>query len=410
MAGTVVIGAGQAASQLVATLRAEGYDAPIVVVGDEPYPPYQRPPLSKKFLAGELTEDRLYIKPPEFYDQAGATLKLGVSAVAVDRAAKTVTLSDGTALGYDSLVFATGSRVRKLTVPGSDLPAIHYLRGIDDVKAIQPHFHAGKRMVVVGGGYIGLETAAVAAKRGLAVTVVEAMERCLQRVTSPLMSDFFQSLHRAEGVVIQTETGVTGFEAAPGGGRSARDERRLAELGRRLRNAAAHSDRQRVFDQVEGFARPFLGDAWRLGVLFEDDRVGSELVVVARDGELPSGPRGPVNSMESLRALAAEGKPVPRVVPIDRLSSGQRAVLALCYPFVFGDRPVDLALIDEPEEHIQPSWQRSFLGAMRRLSPQTQFVVATHSPHVLDSVAVEERCRLTVGADWGTAPLADAAE
>lgn len=199
-------------------------------------------------------------------------------------------------------------------------------------------------------------------------------------------------------------------EAAPGGGRSARDERRLAELGRRLRNAAAHSDRQRVFDQVEGFARPFLGDAWRLGVLFEDDRVGSELVVVARDGELPSGPRGPVNSMESLRALAAEGKPVPRVVPIDRLSSGQRAVLALCYPFVFGDRPVDLALIDEPEEHIQPSWQRSFLGAMRRLSPQTQFVVATHSPHVLDSVAVEERCRLTVGADWGTAPLADAAE
>ena len=218
MAGTVVIGAGQAASQLVATLRAEGYAAPIAVIGDEPYPPYQRPPLSKKFLAGELTEDRLYIKPPEFYEQAGAMLKLGVSAVAVDRAAKTVTLSDGAALGYDSLVFATGSRVRKLTVPGSDLPGIHYLRGIDDVKAIQPHFHAGKRMVVVGGGYIGLETAAVAAKRALAVTVVEAMERCLQRVTSPLMSAFFQTLHRAEGVVIQTETGVTGFEASPGGG------------------------------------------------------------------------------------------------------------------------------------------------------------------------------------------------
>jgi 3-phenylpropionate/trans-cinnamate dioxygenase ferredoxin reductase subunit len=214
MTGMVVIGAGQAASQLVASLRTEGYDAPITVVGDEPYPPYQRPPLSKKFLSGEMEEERLFIRPLEFYEQQKTALMLNVRAEKVDLEAKTVTLANGAALGYDTLAFTTGSRVRKLTVPGADLDRIFYLRGIDDVKAIQPHFEAGKRIVIVGGGYIGLEVAAVAAKRGLQVTVVEALERCLQRVTSKLMSDFFESVHRAAGVTILTSTGVHGF--APG--------------------------------------------------------------------------------------------------------------------------------------------------------------------------------------------------
>lgn len=213
----VVIGAGQAASQLVASLRAEGYQPPITVIGDEAFPPYQRPPLSKKFLSGEMAEDRLYIKPPEFYAQANAALMLNVRATAVDLTAKTVTLADGAVLPYETLAFTTGSRVRKLTVPGADLPGIFYLRGIADVKAIQPHFEAGKRLVVVGGGYIGLETAAVAAKRGLKVTVVEALERCLQRVTSQQISDFFEGVHRAEGVTILTRTGVHGFDKAADG-------------------------------------------------------------------------------------------------------------------------------------------------------------------------------------------------
>ena len=217
MAGTVIIGAGQAASQLVASLRTEGYAAPITVVGDEAYPPYQRPPLSKKFLSGELEEDRLFIRPLEFYAQANATLILNTRATAIDLDAKTVTLSDGASLSYETLAFTTGSRVRKLTVPGADLPGIYYLRGIADVQAIQPHFTAGKRLVVVGGGYIGLETAAVAAKRGLKVTVVEALERCLQRVTSQQISDFFEGVHRAEGVEILTRTGVHGFTQGPGG-------------------------------------------------------------------------------------------------------------------------------------------------------------------------------------------------
>ena len=204
--------------------------------------------------------------------------------------------------------------------------------------------------------------------------------------------------------------GADGAVGQPSGGRSARDERRLHELARRLRNAAAHSGRQQVFEQIDRFVRPFLGDRWHLDVVFEHDAVGSELLVVARDGELPVGPRGPLNTMESLRAWATSGKSAPRVVPIDRLSSGQRSVLALCLPFVFGDRPIDLALIDEPEEHFQPSWQRSLLGALRRLSPQTQLIVATHSPQVLDSVASYERRALTADGDWRTAPVADAAE
>jgi len=216
MSGTVVIGAGQAASQLVASLRTEGYAAPITLVGDEAYPPYQRPPLSKKFLSGEMEEDRLFIRPPEFYAAANATLILKTRATAVDLAAKSVSLSDGRMLPYETLALTTGSRVRKLTVPGADLPGIFYLRGIDDVKAIQPHFVAGKRLVVVGGGYIGLETAAVAARRGLRVTIVEALERCLQRVTSQQISDFFEGIHRAEGVTILTRTGVHGFKQGLG--------------------------------------------------------------------------------------------------------------------------------------------------------------------------------------------------
>lgn len=217
MAGVVVIGAGQAASQLVASLRTESYGGPITVVGEEAFPPYQRPPLSKKFLSGEMEEERLYIRPPEFYAQADTAMMLGVRAERVDLAARTVALSDGAELPYETLVFATGSKVRTLKIPGSDLPGIHYLRGIDDVNAIRPAFQAGKRIVIVGGGYIGLEVAAVAAKRGLSVTVVEALERCLQRVTSKPISDFFEGVHRAEGVTILTSTGVQGFEQAADG-------------------------------------------------------------------------------------------------------------------------------------------------------------------------------------------------
>jgi 3-phenylpropionate/trans-cinnamate dioxygenase ferredoxin reductase component len=209
---TVIVGAGQAASQIVDSLRREGLRGRLVVVGDEPYLPYQRPPLSKKYLAGEMERDRLFIRPEGFYQQNRAELKLGVRATTIDRAAQTLALDDGTSLRYDHLVLATGSRVRKIAVPGSELKGIHYLRGIDDVDGIRAAATAGKRMVVIGAGYIGLETAATCVKHGVEVTVLEMADRPLVRVVAPEMSAFYLAEHARAGVRILCNTGLASFE------------------------------------------------------------------------------------------------------------------------------------------------------------------------------------------------------
>ena len=196
----LVVGAGQAAAQLVASLRSEGWTGPITVVGEETHLPYQRPPLSKAFLKGEIDKDRLLIKPAEFYAAAGCTLKLATRVTAIDRKARRAHLGDGTSLAWDKLVFATGSRVRKLPLPGADLPGCYYLRGIDDVDRLRPRMEPGRRLTIIGAGYIGLEVAAVAVKRGLKVTVIEAMPRVLARAASPQVSEFFEREHRQAGV------------------------------------------------------------------------------------------------------------------------------------------------------------------------------------------------------------------
>jgi 3-phenylpropionate/trans-cinnamate dioxygenase ferredoxin reductase subunit len=196
----LVVGAGQAAAQLVASLRGEGWTGPITVVGEETHLPYQRPPLSKAFLKGEIDKDRLLIKPAEFYAAAGCTLKLAMRVTAIDRKAHRAHLGDGTSLAWDKLVFATGSRVRKLPLPGADLPGCYYLRGIDDVERLRPRMEPGRRLTIIGAGYIGLEVAAVAVKRGLKVTVIEAMPRVLARAASPQVSEFFEREHRQAGV------------------------------------------------------------------------------------------------------------------------------------------------------------------------------------------------------------------
>ena len=178
----VVVGAGQAAAQLIASLAQDGgAGRPVVLLGDEPHLPYQRPPLSKKFLAGEITLDRLYVKPQAFYDQAGVEVRLGVRAERIDRRAKAVELADGSRLGYDTLVLATGSQPRRLPLPGADLDGVLYLRNVADVAAIRSRFASGQSLIVVGGGYIGLELAAVAVKHGLAVTVLEQAPRLMAR-------------------------------------------------------------------------------------------------------------------------------------------------------------------------------------------------------------------------------------
>lgn len=214
--GIVILGAGQAAAQAVVSLRAEGYEGPITLIGDEAEPPYQRPPLSKKFLAGEIGFDRVELKPLEFYAKANCTLMLGTRATAVNAKAKTVTTGDGHEISYSKLLIATGSRVREINVPGFDLEGVHYLRSVGDVKEIQSHFKAGARMVVVGGGYIGLEVAAVARKHGLDVTVLETADRVMARVVDPIVSTFYERIHREEGVHIQTGVTVVGFEGTDG--------------------------------------------------------------------------------------------------------------------------------------------------------------------------------------------------
>lgn len=207
----VIVGAGQAGLQAVATLRAEGFSGSIVLIGDEPFAPYQRPPLSKAYLLGKMERPRLFLKAESFYASA-CTFVSDARATAVVRDAHAVVLADGRRFAYDKLLLATGTRAKLLACPGADLPGVHTLRSIADVDALRPAIAAAKRAVIVGAGYIGLEVAAVAAKSGIAVTVIEFLDRVLARSVSPAMSDFFAAEHRAHGVELVTETGVEAFE------------------------------------------------------------------------------------------------------------------------------------------------------------------------------------------------------
>ncbi|MBW4975512.1 FAD-dependent oxidoreductase [Roseovarius mucosus] len=208
MTGVVVIGAGQAGASLVAKLRSEGYDGPITLIGEEPVPPYQRPPLSKKYLLGDMALERLYLRPESYYAEAGIDLRLGLRVTAIDRAAQEVVIGTER-LGYAHLVLATGSRPRHLPAAiGGELGGVHVVRTLADVDAMAPGFVPGARVLIVGGGYIGLEAAAVAASRGMQVVLVEMAPRILQRVAAKETSDYFRALHGRHGVDIREGVGL----------------------------------------------------------------------------------------------------------------------------------------------------------------------------------------------------------
>lgn len=207
----LIVGAGQAAASAVHTLRQNGCAARISIVGGERHPPYQRPPLSKKYLAGEIARERLDLRPEVWYRERDVTFQLGVRAVELEPAARRVRLDDGRIVGYDGLILATGSRARRLDVPGARLAGVHYLRTLDDVDAIVPELVPGRRLVLVGAGYIGLEVAAVAAGRGLDVTVLEAADRVMSRVVGPDISRFYERCHSDAGVRIERGTIVSSF-------------------------------------------------------------------------------------------------------------------------------------------------------------------------------------------------------
>ncbi|WP_417472980.1 NAD(P)/FAD-dependent oxidoreductase [Leisingera sp.] len=216
MSHIVVIGAGQAGSSLVAKLRKDGFDGDITLIGAEDVLPYQRPPLSKAYLLGEMELERLFLRPASFYADNNITLKLGQRVTGIDTAAKTVSLGDEV-VGYDQLALTTGSDPRRLPAAiGGDLEGVHVVRGLGDVDAMAPQVREGGRALIVGGGYIGLEAAAVCAKRGVKVTLVEMADRILQRVAAPETSDYFRALHSGHGVDIREATGLERLEGEGG--------------------------------------------------------------------------------------------------------------------------------------------------------------------------------------------------
>jgi 3-phenylpropionate/trans-cinnamate dioxygenase ferredoxin reductase component len=207
-AGIVVAGAGQAGFQLAASLREGGFREPITLIGDETALPYQRPPLSKAYLAGKSDRDGLFLRPPGFFAEHGIEHRPGTRAIAVDRGARRLRLSDGASLAYDHLVLATGARNRPLSVPGAELAGVRQLRGLADADALKADCAAARSAVVVGAGFIGLEFAAVAVARGLAVTVIEAADRPMARAVSPETGQFFRAALEAMGVRFAFGAGV----------------------------------------------------------------------------------------------------------------------------------------------------------------------------------------------------------
>ncbi len=208
MSHVVVIGAGQAGSSLVAKLRKDGFDGEITLIGAEPVLPYQRPPLSKAYLLGDMELERLFLRPASFYEDQNITVKLGQRVTAIDAVAKTLTVGDEV-ISYDHLALTTGSDPRRLPAKiGGDLKNVFLVRDLADANAMSPGFKDGARALIIGGGYIGLEAAAVCAKRGVQVTLVEMADRILQRVAATETSDYFRDLHTSHGADIREGVGL----------------------------------------------------------------------------------------------------------------------------------------------------------------------------------------------------------
>lgn len=206
-----IVGAGHAAGQLVASLKQHNYPGRLLLIGDEPWLPYQRPPLSKKFLSGELETERLYVKPPAFYEDDRLELMLDTRIEHIDIDNRQLTTDRGGRLDYEKLVLALGSLPRRIDVPGASLKGVSYLRSIADVEQIRADLKGAKRLAIVGAGYIGLEVAAIVRKMGVDVIVIEAQERVMSRVVCPPISAFYERMHREHGVEFLLSTGVSGF-------------------------------------------------------------------------------------------------------------------------------------------------------------------------------------------------------
>jgi 3-phenylpropionate/trans-cinnamate dioxygenase ferredoxin reductase subunit len=221
-----IVGCGQAAAQAVETLIKRAYQGAITLVGDEAMLPYQRPPLSKKYLAGALDRDRLLIRHAAHYADHGVDVRPGFPAVRIDRAQRRVEMADGSAVQYDRLLLATGSHARLLPLPGSELVGVYYLRSVSDVDRLRVELEPARRAVIIGGGYIGLEVAATCREAGLSVTVLEAADRVMNRVVSPEVSQFYEAEHARHGVRVLCDARVASLVP----GRDSRDSSGTARV------------------------------------------------------------------------------------------------------------------------------------------------------------------------------------
>jgi 3-phenylpropionate/trans-cinnamate dioxygenase ferredoxin reductase subunit len=212
-ADVVIVGAGHGGAQCAIALRQGGFTGSIALIGREPEPPYERPPLSKEYFAREKSFDRLYIRPPAFWEEKGVHLVLNTEVAAVDPAKKQLSLSDGSTMGYGKLVWATGGDPRRLSCPGSELAGLHPVRTRADCDQLMGEIDGGvSNIVVIGGGYIGLEAAAVLTKLGCKVTLLEALPRVLARVAGAELSAFYEKEHRDHGVDLRTGVAVEALE------------------------------------------------------------------------------------------------------------------------------------------------------------------------------------------------------
>lgn len=224
----IIIGGSHAAAQLSLSLRQEGWEGAIIVISDGDVLPYHRPPLSKDYLSGDTSAEKLLIRPAAVYEKNEVSFMLNTLVEKIDREGKSITLSTGELLHYDKLAMCTGARIRELPISGVELKGVHYLRDLDDAEAIKQDIKPGGKAVIVGGGYIGLETAALLRKIGLEVCILETMDRVLERVTSEEVSDFYHRVHAQEGVEIKT--GVIATEIVG----SARAEGVVSDTGERF--------------------------------------------------------------------------------------------------------------------------------------------------------------------------------
>ena len=229
MSGPVVVmGAGQAAAQLAMSLRQGGFAERILILGDEPYLPYQRPPLSKKYLSERREPDVLYLRPEKFWRDQNVEFELGARVAAADPAHRRVTLTDGREIDYGTLAFATGTSARLPPIPGLNEGGVHVVRRIEDIARLRPALDEARRVVIIGGGYIGLEVAAVVRGEGRDVVVIEALDRVLKRVTGPPISEFYTGYHRERGVDIRLGAKILGIESAGRGATVRLDDERIA--------------------------------------------------------------------------------------------------------------------------------------------------------------------------------------